>query len=88
MEYAQFYRLDCILRGVARALFVLGWMPALLSLRLGLTYRYDNRREGIVGRNRACRVGRSWPAVIRALGMQREPGQRQAVNRDIVLHIV
>ncbi len=87
--YAQFYRLDRILRRFARALFVLGWMPALLSLRLGLTYRYDNRREGIVGRNPARAVSSpSWPAVIRALGMQREPGQRQAVNRDIVLHIV
>lgn len=26
-----------------------GPYPALLGLKLGLTYRYDNRREGIVG---------------------------------------
>jgi radical SAM superfamily enzyme YgiQ (UPF0313 family) len=52
--YAQFYRLDRVLWRFARALFLLGWMPALLSLKLGLTYRYDNHREGIVGRNPAA----------------------------------
>ncbi len=51
--YAQFYRLDRILWRFARALFTIGWMPALLGLRLGLTYRYDNRREGISGWNPA-----------------------------------
>jgi radical SAM superfamily enzyme YgiQ (UPF0313 family) len=51
--YAQFYRLDRILGRFVRALFTVGWMPALLGLKLGLTYRYDNRREGIVGRNPA-----------------------------------
>jgi radical SAM superfamily enzyme YgiQ (UPF0313 family) len=54
--YAQFYRLDRVLWRFARALFVFGWMPALLSLKLGLTYRYDNHREGIVGRNPALRL--------------------------------
>jgi len=51
--YRQFYRLDRILWRFLRGAFTLGWMPALLSLRLNLTYRYDNRREGIIGRNPA-----------------------------------
>jgi hypothetical protein len=28
-------------------------MAAILGLKLGLTYRYDNRRERIIGRNPA-----------------------------------
>ena len=51
--YAQFYRLDRILLRFLRGIFTIGWMPALLSLKLNLTYRYDNRREGIIGRNPA-----------------------------------
>jgi hypothetical protein len=51
--YSQFYRLDRILWRFARGLFTIGLLPALLSLKLGLTYRYDNRREGIVGWNPA-----------------------------------
>lgn len=51
--YAQFYRLDRILWRFVRGIFSVGWMPALLGLKLGLTYRYDNRREGIVGWNPA-----------------------------------
>jgi radical SAM superfamily enzyme YgiQ (UPF0313 family) len=51
--YAQFYRLDRIIGRFARAAFTVGWIPAFLGLKLGLTYRYDNRREGIVGRNPA-----------------------------------
>jgi radical SAM superfamily enzyme YgiQ (UPF0313 family) len=51
--YAQFYRLDRILWRFVRGVFAVGWMPALLSFKLGLTYRYDNRREGIVGWNPA-----------------------------------
>ena len=49
--YAQFYRLDRILWRFARGVFTVGWLPSLLGLKLGLTYRYDNRREGIVGWN-------------------------------------
>ena len=45
--------LDRILGRFARAVFTVGWRPALLSLKLGLTYRYDNKREGIVGWNPA-----------------------------------
>jgi radical SAM superfamily enzyme YgiQ (UPF0313 family) len=51
--YAQFYRLDRILGRFACAVFTVGWLPALLGLKLGLTYRYDNKREGIVGWNPA-----------------------------------
>jgi len=56
--YAQFYRLDRILSRFARSLVTLGPVPALVGLRLGLTYRYDNRREHIVGRNPASRATR------------------------------
>jgi radical SAM superfamily enzyme YgiQ (UPF0313 family) len=51
--YAQFYRLDRIIWRFARSVFTVGWLPALLGLKLGLTYRYDNKREGIVGWNPA-----------------------------------
>jgi radical SAM superfamily enzyme YgiQ (UPF0313 family) len=51
--YAQFYRLDRVLWRFARAVFSIGWLPALLGLKLGLTYRYDNQHEGIVGWNPA-----------------------------------
>lgn len=51
--YHQFYRLDRILGRFCRSLFTLGPMPALLGMKLGLTYRYDNRREKIIGRNPA-----------------------------------
>jgi radical SAM superfamily enzyme YgiQ (UPF0313 family) len=51
--YDQFYRLDRILWRFARNLLAFRWMPALLGLRLGLTYRYDNRRENIKGWNPA-----------------------------------
>lgn len=61
--YAQFYRLDRILLRFLRALPVLGPAGALLGLRLGLTYRYDNRREGIVGRDPERRRS-SLPAAV------------------------
>ncbi len=51
--YASFYRLDRILLRFARAIFALGPAAAWVGLKLGLTYRYDNLREGIVGRNPA-----------------------------------
>lgn len=53
--YAQFYRLDRIILRFARTFLAVGPLPALLGLRLGLTYRYDNRRERIVGWNPAMR---------------------------------
>ncbi len=56
--YAQFYRLDRILGRFAKGLFTLGPAAAWMGLRLGLTYRYDNRREGIVGRDPERSAGR------------------------------
>ena len=50
---AQFYRLDRILWRFGRALFEAGPMPALLGLKLGLTYRYDVQRGRITGWNPA-----------------------------------
>lgn len=49
--YIRFYRLDHIVLRFFRTLFSSGWVPAWLGLRLGLTYRYDNRREGLTRRN-------------------------------------
>jgi radical SAM superfamily enzyme YgiQ (UPF0313 family) len=51
--YRQFYRLDRIILRTARAVLTVGLVPAYLSWRLNMTYRYDNQREGIVGRNPA-----------------------------------
>jgi radical SAM superfamily enzyme YgiQ (UPF0313 family) len=59
--YARFYRLDWILRRFVRGLFTVGIQAAWLGLRLGLTYRYDNRREGIIGWNPVCTKKRSKP---------------------------
>jgi hypothetical protein len=59
--YARFYRLDRVLLRAARALPALGVVGALLSLRLGLTYRHDNRRERIRGWNPARRRHASAP---------------------------
>jgi radical SAM superfamily enzyme YgiQ (UPF0313 family) len=63
--YSRFYRLDRILWRCVRNLLAFRVMSALLGLRLGLTYRYDNRREHIVGWNPAKRrrhVGCSIPS--------------------------
>jgi radical SAM superfamily enzyme YgiQ (UPF0313 family) len=56
--YAQFYRADRILLRFLRTWWTCGWLPAVLGLKLNLTYRYDNRRERIRGRNpaRDCRA--------------------------------
>jgi radical SAM superfamily enzyme YgiQ (UPF0313 family) len=51
--YAQFYRLDRVLWRSVRDLFLLKWVSAWLCLKLGLTYRYDNKREHITGWNPA-----------------------------------
>ena len=51
--YRQYYRLDRILVRAVRSALGVGWLPALLSLRLGLTYRYDNIREKVRGCNPA-----------------------------------
>ncbi len=51
--YREFYRLDRIILRTIRAALGVGLLPAYLIWRLNMTYRYDNRREGIVGRNPA-----------------------------------
>ena len=67
--YAQYYRLDRILLRFLRALPVLGLAGSVLGLKLGLTYRYDNRHEGIVGWNpagtrRGACAARGWAATV------------------------
>ncbi len=52
--YRQYYRLDRIILRSLRAVFTVGLLPAYLNWRLNLTYRYDNIRDGIVGRNPAA----------------------------------
>jgi radical SAM superfamily enzyme YgiQ (UPF0313 family) len=52
--YHQYYRLDRILLRTLRTVLTVGLMPAYLCFRLNMTYRYDNRREAIVGRNPAA----------------------------------
>jgi radical SAM superfamily enzyme YgiQ (UPF0313 family) len=62
--YNQFYRLDRVILRALRTLWTAGPVPALISLKLNLTYRYDNIRERIVGRNPAAAPHRSrvpWP---------------------------
>jgi len=41
-------------------------MAAFLCWRLGMTYRYDNRREGIVGKNPATGAAESSPRFLPA----------------------
>ena len=61
--YNRFYRLDRVIMRVARTLFTAGPTPAYLALKLNLTYRYDNKREGIVGRNPA-RAGTQFSSLL------------------------
>lgn len=51
--YRKFYRLDRILIRFCRTLWTVGPSQAVLALKLGLTYRYDNLRENIRGFNPA-----------------------------------
>jgi radical SAM superfamily enzyme YgiQ (UPF0313 family) len=60
--YRQFYRLDLILLRALHTLCTCGLLPALLTLKLNLTYRYDNIREHIVGANPAIAPRRAWTA--------------------------
>ena len=62
--YSQFYRLDRVLWRFARNLFTLRWVSAYLCLKLGLTYRYDNRRERIVGWDPAVSAGKDDQAPV------------------------
>lgn len=65
--YRQFYRLDRILLRAMRTLWTCGPLPAVVLLKVNLTYRYDNLREGIVGRNPATRDRTSWLNRARSL---------------------
>ena len=71
--YRRFYRLDRVLLRALRSALDLGPVGGWLGLRLGLTYRYDNRREGIEGWNPARGPGRrSFPgALARLIGRRR-----------------
>lgn len=60
--YAQFYRLDRILLRACRTLWAAGPAAAFVCLRLNLTYRYDNHREGVHG---AVERRPSWWARVR-----------------------
>jgi radical SAM superfamily enzyme YgiQ (UPF0313 family) len=66
--YRQFYRLDRVLGRFVRSAFSIGFIPAFLNLRLGLTYRYDHRLMGVVGRNpaEAKAPGRSGGSMTRS----------------------
>ncbi len=72
--YAQFYRLDRIYWRFMRNVLAFRWQTALLGLRLSLTYRYDNKREGIRGWNPSGKNQRyevpehSHPVELRVLG--------------------
>ncbi len=57
--YSQFYRLDRILGRFVRSFLTFRWTSALLGLKLGMTYRYDNKREKIFGWNPALRALKS-----------------------------
>lgn len=58
--YREFYRLDRILCRFAKSIFQLGLLPAMLGLKLNLTYRYDNIREHIIGANPAAKEMSFW----------------------------
>ena len=77
--YAQFYRLDRILLRFVRTPATCGWTPALLGLKLNLTYRYDNRREGIRGRNPA-RVGAKPYSILRSCWAAMSSGSQTGAN--------
>jgi radical SAM superfamily enzyme YgiQ (UPF0313 family) len=64
--YRQFYRLDRVLLRALRSALDLGLVGGWLGLRLGLTYRYDNLREGILGRDPARDEPRRIPAPMEA----------------------
>jgi radical SAM superfamily enzyme YgiQ (UPF0313 family) len=49
--YVQYYRLDRIVLRTVKALFRVGFYPAVLTWRINMTYRYDNRFMKLKGRN-------------------------------------
>ena len=81
--YREFYRLDRVLLRAARAVFTLGPLGAWLGLRLSLAYRYDNRRQRIVGRNPAAAQKRQRAATtrLRPGSLTPEPWMRYAWSK-------
>lgn len=71
--YAQYYRLDRIVWRSLRSVLRIGPVAAYLAFRLGLNYRYDNIREGIVGFNpaRQTKENRLWHWTVEALAQMR-----------------
>jgi radical SAM superfamily enzyme YgiQ (UPF0313 family) len=65
--YCQFYRLDRIALRASRAAIRLGWRQAWLIWRLNTTYRADNRRDRLKGRDPAAKPFRQrlWAALAR-----------------------
>ena len=84
--YQQYYRLDRIILRSIRAVFSVGLLPAYLNWRLNLTYRYDNIREGIVGRNPA--VAERAGLADRAIGKFRRLFGRAVEKQTVPLHQV
>lgn len=65
--YAQYYRLDRIIIRSIRSLFTVGPLMTYVGLRVNLTYRYNNKREGIIGANPAAsrgRLARLWERLL------------------------
>jgi len=52
--YVQYYRIDRILFRTLKAVFRIGFFPAVLTWRLNMTYRYDLKCQGLKGRNPAA----------------------------------
>jgi hypothetical protein len=67
--YHQFYRLDRIILRTLRSMWTLGPFMAGIIWRLNRTYRYDNIRERIIGRNPAAARGESTGGI----GVERRP---------------
>lgn len=65
--YAQYYRLDRIILRTLKAFFRVGLFPAVLTWKLNMTYRYDNRNMKIKGRNPApsSSQGAVWTRKVR-----------------------
>jgi len=80
--YSRFYRLDRILIRTLRTLFEVGPVTAYLTWRLNTTYRYDNKRESIVGSNPA-RIEKSALGVMnRALNYFRDSFRLAGLSRQ------
>lgn len=65
--YAQYYRLDRVIIRSIRSLFTVGLLMTYVGWRVNLTYRYNNRRERIIGANPAAKPGwltRLWESLL------------------------